>query len=293
VVVRGKGGTTTGKKSRDGLHPAGVPELDAPAAGFSHRLCNVRITPRRGHLYGFLKAVMKPIPKRARNRPRSLIVRRSKNRPSRSRPEETPARNPVRRRRAVGRPTRKGTRRPRAVTPPPAQAIPDARQVQDVLDQLARAQAELTARGIDLLNVAHAIGRNAVATFKQELVNSLVQDNLLHDLEQLRTALAATPLSADLRLLPEATLNWLCRHLDLNQHLQPEQELEVPTDRLRQYDLEGPPPDAAKTLVRLQVIAPGWKYRGKSVIRPRVVVAAPPVPAANMLKCSGTADRLP
>jgi hypothetical protein len=29
-------------------------------------------------------------------------------------------------------------------------------------------------------------------TFKQELVNSLVQDNLLHDLEQLRTALAAS-----------------------------------------------------------------------------------------------------
>jgi hypothetical protein len=50
-----------------------------------------------------------------------------------------------------------------------------------VLDQLARAQDELTAKGIDLLNVAHAIGRNAVATFKQELVNSLVQDDLLHD----------------------------------------------------------------------------------------------------------------
>jgi hypothetical protein len=148
------------------------------------------------------------------------------------------------------------------------------------LDQLARAQAELTARGIDLLNVAHAIGRNAVATFKQELVNSLVQDNLLQDLENLRTALAATPLSAGLRLLPEATLNWLCRHLDLSQHLQPGQELEVPTDRLRQYDLEGPPPDAAKSLVKLQVLAPGWKHQGQIVIRSRVNVAAPRPPEA-------------
>ncbi|MCX6921734.1 MAG: hypothetical protein NT154_00720, partial [Verrucomicrobia bacterium] len=127
---------------------------------------------------------------------------------------------------------RNRTTRPRAVAALPAQAIPDARQVQDALDQLARAQAELTARGIDLLNVAHAIGRNAVATFKQELVNSLVQDNLLHDLELLRTALAATPLLADLRLLPEATLNWLCRHLWLSQHLQSGQELEMSTDRL-------------------------------------------------------------
>ena len=154
------------------------------------------------------------------------------------------------------------------------QAIPDARQVQDVLDQLARAQAELTARGIDLLKVAHAIGRNAVATFKQELVNSLVQDNLLHDLEQLRTALAATPLSADLRLLPEATLNWLCRHLDLSQHLQPGQELEVPAERLSEYDLQGAPPAPEQPLVRLRVLTPGWKHQGHVLILPQVVAPA-------------------
>jgi hypothetical protein len=142
------------------------------------------------------------------------------------------------------------------------------------LDQLARAQAELTARGIDLLNVAHAIGRNAVATFKQELVNSLVQDNLLHDLEQLRTALAATPLSADLRLLPEATLNWLCRHLDLSQHLHPGQELEVPAERLSQYDLQGAPPALEQPLVRLRVLTPGWKHQGRMLILPQVVAPA-------------------
>jgi hypothetical protein len=145
-----------------------------------------------------------------------------------------------------------------------------------VLNQLARAQAELTARGVDLLNVAHAIGRNAVATFKQELVDSLVQDNLLHDLEQLRTALSATPLSADLRLLPEATLNWLCRHLDLSQHLQAGQELEVPTEQLSQYDLEGSAPAPEQPLAKLRVVTPGWKHQGHVLISPRVIVAAPP-----------------
>jgi hypothetical protein len=150
------------------------------------------------------------------------------------------------------------------------------------LDQLARAQAELTASGIGLLNVAHAIGRNAVATFKRELVNSLVQDNLLHDLEQLRTALAATPLSADLRLLPEATLNWLCRHLDLSQYLQPGQELEVPAELLSQYDLQGAPPAPEQPLAKLRVVTPGWKYQGHTLISPRVVVAACPAsPAAS------------
>src|ERR1017187_2634670 len=214
-----------------------------------------------------------------RGKQRSLIMRRTKNSPSQRPPAENRARNPLRRRRAGGRLTQKRTQRPRAVPAPPAQAIPDARQVQDVLDQLARAQTELTAKGIDLLNVAHAIGRDAVATFKQELVNSLVQDNLLHDLEQLRTALAAMSLLADLRLLPEATLNWLCRHLDLSQHLQPGQEFEIPTAQLSQYDLPGHTPDSAKPLVNLQVMAPGWKHRGQTVIRPRVMIAAAPLPA--------------
>jgi hypothetical protein len=177
---------------------------------------------------------------------------------------------------------RKRTTRARALAAPSGHAIPDARQVQDVLDQLARAQAELTARGIDLLNVAHAIGRNAVATFKQELVNSLVQDNLLHDLEQLRTALAATPLPADLRLLPEATLNWLWRHLDLSQYLQPGQELEVPAERLSEYDLQGAPPAPEQPLAKLRVVTPGWKHQGHILISPRVVVAACPAsPAAS------------
>jgi hypothetical protein len=217
-----------------------------------------------------------------RGKQRSFIVRRTKNSPGQRRRAENPVRNPLRRWRSVARPMRKRTKRARALAAPPVQAILDARHVQDVLDQLSRAQAELTARGIDLLHVAHAIGRNAVATYKQELVNSLVRDNLLHDLEQLRTALAATPLSADLRLLPEATLNWLCRHLDLSQHLQPGQELEVPTERLSQYDLQGTPPAPEQPLARLRVVTPGWKHQGHVLISPRVIVAACPAsPAAS------------
>ena len=205
-----------------------------------------------------------------------MSAHRNKNRRGQRPPAENSPRNPERRRQSVGRSMQKRRRRPRAVAAPPVQAMPDARQVQDVLDQLTRAQAEFTAKGIDLLNVAHAIGRNAVATFKQELVNSLVQDNLLHDLEQLRIGLAATPLSADLRLLPEETLNWLCRHLELSQQLQPGQELEVPAERLSQYDLQGAPPAPEQPLARLRVVTPGWKHQGHILISPRVIVAAPP-----------------
>jgi hypothetical protein len=220
-------------------------------------------------------AVMTPLSKRTRKRRRALTTRQTKKSPGQRPRAENPPRNPVPRRRSAGRPIRKRTTRIRAVAAPPVQAIPDARQVQDVLDRLARAQAELAARAIDLLNVAHAIRHNAVATFKQELITSLVQDNLLHDLEQLRTALAATPLSADLRLLPEATLNWLCRHLDLSQHLQTGQELEVPAERLSQYDLQGAPPAPEQPLAKLRVLAPGWKHQGHLLISPRMTIVVP------------------
>jgi hypothetical protein len=58
-------------------------------------------------------------------------------------------------------------------------------------------------------------------------------------------------MSADLRLSPEATLNWLCRHLDLSQHLQSGQELEVPAEQLSQYDLQGAPPAPEQPLAKL------------------------------------------
>ena len=236
---------------------------------------------------------MKKPRSRTRRRERPLSGRRTKIGPARRTSPGNITRGSVAGRRKGTRPTRRSIGQPQAVPGLAAGASPDARRVQEVLDQLARAQAELTARGIDLLNVAHVIGRNAVVTFKQELVNSLVQDNLLHDLEQLRTALAPTSQSADLRLLPEATLNWLCRHLDLSQHLQPGQELEVPTDRLSQYDLEGPAPDAAKDLVELEVVAPGWKHQHKIIIPPRVGVAPRPRAAANLLNRSGRENTLP
>lgn len=152
----------------------------------------------------------------------------------------------------------------------PAEASLDTERVKAALDKLARTQTEFAAAGLDILNVAHDLGRAAVATLKDELVRSLIHDRLLQDLDQLRTAAAGTLLPPDLALLPEAVLNWFCRHLDLSQHLERGQELEVPASRLSEYALQGPPPDPMKTLVRIQVLAPGWKHKGQPVIPAQV-----------------------
>lgn len=224
---------------------------------------------------------MKRTPKRIRTLKKPSG--RSKGRSSRPQrhPPQNLVRNPAARRRKAARPMQKGRKASPARPEVLAEASVDSGRVKTALDKLAKAQADLMASGLDLLNVAHDIARAANATLKDELLQSLFQDNLLQDLEHLRAAASAT-LPPDLQLLPEAVLNWFCRHLEISQHLQQGQELEVPAERLSQYDLQGPPPDPAKALVKLEVLAPGWRHRGQTVIAPRVTIAAPvPLPSGG------------
>ena len=216
---------------------------------------------------------MKRPPKRIRKleRPSGRSEGRS------SRPQRHPPQNLVRNpaaRRKLGRPMQKGRKAFAARPEVLAEASVDSGRVKAALDRLAKAQADVTASGLDLLNVAHDIARAANATLKDELLQSLLEDTLLQDLERLRAAASAT-LPPDLQLLPEAVLNWFCRHLEISQHLQQGQEVEVPAERLNQYDLQGPPPDPAKALVKLEVLAPGWRHQGQTVVAPRVTIAAP------------------
>lgn len=149
----------------------------------------------------------------------------------------------------------------------------DTGRIQEVLDRLAAAQSELSARGVDLLAVAHELGRTAVESFKADLLRSLVEDRLLPDLKRLIGLMAAAPCSADdPRSVPEATLNWFERHLDLTEHLQPGQCLEVPVARLSEYQVRDSLPSSGLSLVKIKVQAPGWKCRGRTVVPPTVEI---------------------
>ena len=171
---------------------------------------------------------------------------------------------------------------PKKPLPEPRPALPaatvsaDAASIQSALDLLARAQAEMTARGVDLLAVAQELGRNAVQTLKASLVETLVDEQLLPDLKRLHSHLgsaAGTP--PDFQLLAEATLNWFTRHFDLSEHLEAGQLFDIPPSHLDQYDIDGPRPDADRALVQVQVLASGWKCRSQIIIPPRVALAAP------------------
>jgi hypothetical protein len=212
-------------------------------------------------------------PKKTITLPAKVAARNKVERPAAIPPEPRPvARKPAAtplHAKAVKKSTKSAPAHQETVVPTPD----DSARVKAALEELARAQAELSAKGVDLLNVASEIGRTAAAAFRETLVQSLIQENLLQDLEQLRLAASGTTLPAGLQLLPEGLLNWFCQHLELSPHLEKNQKLEVPADRLGQYELQGAPPDSGKALVILQVLSPGWKHQGRTLVPPVVSIA--------------------
>lgn len=145
-------------------------------------------------------------------------------------------------------------------------------RVKDVLDRFSKAQMELAAAGVNVLNVANIIAREAVTGFKENLVQDLVKEDLLRDIETLRRISESDVLPPELRLLPEAMLNWLCRHLGISQHLQVGKRFEIPREHIAAYELHGPQPEAGRELVKLEVLSPGWKYGALDLIPPRVTL---------------------
>jgi hypothetical protein len=152
----------------------------------------------------------------------------------------------------------------------------DARKVKAALEKLEKAQARLTSSGINLLSMAHDLRRTAEVSLTDSLVQSLAADRILQDLLRLRQVMPSG-IQDDLRLLPEAVLNWLMRNFELSQYLEQGQELEIPAERLKDFEVsEIAAPYAAMPLARIRVESPGWKHRKRIVVRPRAIVLKNP-----------------
>ena len=96
----------------------------------------------------------------------------------------------------------------------------------------------------------------------------------MRDLADLDAAFAAVPEGAlpgevePFRRLPEALLRWLQLRFGLTPFLEAGRVMEVPSEKLEGYTLSGDRGDApAGVLVKLKVLAPGWK-RGSAVVVP-------------------------
>jgi hypothetical protein len=157
----------------------------------------------------------------------------------------------------------------------PATGRQDRAAVERARKDVTRAAETLEAKVVALERAADRIGSAALEAERESLAAELAGDRILRDVLELHDAFAAAPpgtLPAGLevlRKLPDALLDWASRRLGLQPHLRRGEELEVPADRLAAYDLDRPA--AAAGLVRLRIVAPGWKRAGRVLVKPQAV----------------------
>ena len=160
---------------------------------------------------------------------------------------------------------------PRRQKPAPVRPVERARRD---LDQATEA---VSAAAAALTRVADQIGAEALEAERERLAAELASEQILRDLVKLQRALSAAPdgsLPPDievLRKLPDAILAWARDRFGVTPHLAAGQELEVPADRLSGFILDGTLPPRGG-LVRVRVIAPGWKRGTQVLVPPRALL---------------------
>ena len=145
---------------------------------------------------------------------------------------------------------------------------------------VVRASEKLADRLARLERVADGIEGAAVEKVLAASVAELVDDQLLRDLGDLQRAFASVAVGGlpgeiePFRHLPEAVLRWMQSRFGLTPYLEAGKVLQVPSERLDGFAIAGDRGEApAGLLVRLRVLAPGWKRGGEVVVPPRAEIA--------------------
>lgn len=178
---------------------------------------------------------------------------------------------------------RRGRERP-ARRAAPARRVPAARrdtggrrEVEGARRELDHAAEAVRAAAAGLASVADRIGAEALETERGSLAAELAAEQLLRDVAKLQRAFAGAaagtlgPELEALRTLPDALLDWAERRLGVAAHLAIGQELDVPAGRLSAFALDGTLP-AGGGLVRVRVLAPGWKRGARVLVPPRAMI---------------------
>ena len=155
---------------------------------------------------------------------------------------------------------------------------PETKAVRAALTRLEKASQALSARGAELMALAHHLGDAAVRRHMDALVQELADKHFLRDILSLRDTFAAAVTDRShlpgelerLRTVPEALVLWFAERLELTPHMTAGQELEVEASRLSSYLFDGDPPENLDGLVKMRVLTPGWKRAGKALIPPYI-----------------------
>jgi hypothetical protein len=146
---------------------------------------------------------------------------------------------------------------------------------------VTRAGQKLADRLAALERVADDLEQSAVERFQSTAVGELKDDQLLRDLADLQAAFAGQPAGSlpgvvePFRHLPEAILRWLQDRFGLTPYLEAGRLMQVPSEKLDGFAIAGDRGEAPDgLLVRIKVLAPGWKRGGEVVVPPRAELVA-------------------
>jgi|GEM_PF-4898315 len=163
------------------------------------------------------------------------------------------------------------TRRKRRVAD--KQAGERLRRVDTALKRYETACHTAVARGEDLASLAGLISEVAIEKHSARIVSDWCERQLLRDVIDLRDALAEhapaslNPRLEALRLLPDALMQWLEMRFSVVPTGTVGEVLEIPVAKLRNYLCTFEVPTDSTSLIRICVVAVGWK-RGKALLIP-------------------------
>lgn len=136
-------------------------------------------------------------------------------------------------------------------------------------------------RAEDLSQIAHFLGSSAVEKFRISVVTDWAKRAFLRDVVDLHDAFAEVPLGQlpgrmeSFRLLPEALMLWLEEAFDLQPLGEVGKELEIPSERLVNFSYDFDTPLLKNQLIRIRILARGWKRNKTVLIPPRVELVVP------------------
>lgn len=148
------------------------------------------------------------------------------------------------------------------------------------LQDLGKAVRQLELSGHALLKSIADLQDEATVVHQSKLIRALVADQVLQDLSDARVAFEGTPeeqVPESLRpftLLPQAIAEWIEGHLGLRPCARRGQELEIPSERLSEFSVDGDVPQLLPPLVRIRIIAQGWQSATETLVKPSVVLVA-------------------
>lgn len=215
-------------------------------------------------------------PKKANKAKRAKGGRRAKttaNTPSRRRPSTKTRASKLPRKRAPVRTTRLASQEP------------TGGQVRDALKAVDHAHRQLELSGQLLLKSLADIQESVLAAQRAKMWQTLVSENLLKDLSDMRAALediGEEQLPHTLRpflLLPQALGDWFAHSLGIKPIFRLGQELEIPREQLGDFSVSSAPLSELSALVRIRVTSQGWRSPTETLVKPSAVLLADAAPA--------------